>query len=46
MSDTYIQELLRQQKKTNELLQEILNLFKRYEIDEVTASEAIREEQS
>ena len=40
----YMRQMTDEQKKTNRLLESLIDLFKKYEIDEVLFSEAQREE--
>lgn len=38
-----LKNLIDEQKKTNENLEDLLNLFKKYEVDEVLYTESLRE---
>jgi hypothetical protein len=40
----YIRQMTDEQKKTNRLLESLIDLFKKYEIDEVLYSEELRDE--
>ncbi len=39
-----LKEMIKNQKETNKLLSDLLDLFKKYEIDEVLHSEDLRED--
>ncbi len=40
----YMRQLTDEQKRTNKLLESLIDLFKKYEIDEVLYSEELRED--
>jgi len=40
----YLRQITDEQRKTNKLLESLIDLFKKYEIDEVLYSEELRED--
>lgn len=44
MEEELLKQIIKNQEKTNKILSDLLDLFKKYEIDEVLHSEDLRED--